>query len=204
MLEINKIHNADCLEFMKQLPDKSIDLVLTDPPYGIDTKFKGGKSAKMNFNSICDKGWDKKPIDLYFNEIFRISKNQIIRGGNYFNFPTSRCFIVWDKQISENFSLAMCELAWTSFDKNAKIYKCNSEKLQRIHPTQKPIKLIKWCLSNYSNKNDLVLDCFSGSGTTAIACSELKRNFICIEKDKQYYEASCQRLENYNKQLKLF
>ena len=202
---INKIHNADCLELMKDIPDKSIDLVLTDPPYGIGNKFKGGKKSKLNkFNKIVEKGWDKAPTQIYFDEIFRISKNQIIWGGNYFNLPPTRCFFVWDKTIPDNFSLAMCEYAWTSFDKNAKIYRYITEKQNRIHQTQKPLKLFKKLIDNYSNENDLVLDCFSGSGTTAIACSELKRNFICIEKDFEYWKASCERLENYNKQLKLF
>ena len=205
MLEINKIYNADCLELMKDIPDKSIDLVLTDPPYGIGNKFKGGKKSKLNkFNKIVEKGWDKAPTQIYFDEIFRISKNQIIWGGNYFNLPPTRCFFVWDKTIPDNFSLAMCEYAWTSFDKNAKIYRYITEKQNRIHQTQKPLKLFKKLIDNYSNENDLVLDCFSGSGTTAIACSELKRNFICIEKDFEYWKASCERLENYNKQLKLF
>ena len=118
--------------------------------------------------------------------------------------PPTRCFIVWDKTIPDDFSLAMCEYAWTSFDKNAKIYRYITEKQKRIHQTQKPLKLFKKLIDNYSNENDLVLDCFSGSGTTAVACSELKRNFICIEKDFEYWKASCERLENYNKQLKLF
>jgi site-specific DNA-methyltransferase (adenine-specific) len=212
---INKIHNADCLEFMKQLPDKSIDLVLTDPPYGID--YGGQLKGKGDGNGGIDKNgwksweaptWDKeKPTKEFFEEIFRISKNQIIWGGNYFNLPISMGWLVWNKG-QRNFSLADGELAWTSFNKALRIFDYSrGEQLAeetRIHPTQKPLALIKWCLDIRSSENDLILDCFSGSGTTAIACSELKRNFICIEKDKQYYEASCQRLENYNKQLKLF
>ena len=202
---INKIINADCLDILKDLPDKCIDLLCTDPPYGVGDKFKGGKNSKMNkFNRVVDKGWDNAPSKEYFNEIFRVSKNQIIFGGNYFNLPPTRCFLVWDKQISFDFSLAMAEYAWTSFDKVAKIYRMTSEKQNRIHETQKPLKLIQMIINDYSNENDLILDCFSGSGTTAIACHNLKRRFICIERDTDYYNASVERLKIAQSQLKLF
>lgn len=202
---INTIINGDCLDVMKQLPDKCIDLVLTDPPYGIGDKFKGGKnSALSKFNNIVEKGWDEKPNQEYFDEIFRISKNQIIWGGNYFLLKPSRCFVVWDKCIPDDFSMAMCEYAWTSFDKNAKIYKMPTEKQFREHPTQKPLKLFERLLQNYSEEGQFVLDCFSGSGTTAIACHNLNRNFICIEKDKDYYNASVERLNNAKAQMRLF
>ena len=201
----NKIINADCMDILKQLPDKCIDLVLTDPPYGIGNKFKGGTNSKLNkFNNIVYKGWDNIPSDEYFNEILRVSKNQIIWGGNYFNLAPTRCFLIWDKMISFDFSLAMAEYAWTSFDKLAKIYKMPSEKQFREHPTQKPLKLFEMILRDYSNENDLILDCFSGSGTTAVACHNLKRRFICIEKDKDYWQASVKRLEDAQKQLTLF
>lgn len=201
----NQIINADCMDILKQLPDKCIDLVLTDPPYGIGNKFKGGTNSKLNkFNNIVNKGWDNAPSEEYFNEILRVSKNQIIWGGNYFNLAPTRCFLIWDKMISFDFSLAMAEYAWTSFDKLAKIYKMPSEKQFREHPTQKPLKLFEMILRDYSNENDLILDCFSGSGTTAVACHNLKRRFICIEKDKDYYDASVERLKNAQAQMKLF
>lgn len=202
---INRIINADCLEILRRLPDKCVDLVLTDPPYGINEKFKGGVNSKMNkFNTIVDKGWDLAPSKELFDEIFRVSKNQIICGGNYFALPATRCFLVWDKQISPDFSLAMAEYFWTSFDKLAKIYRMTSEKDGRIHPTQKPLKLFETILSDYSNENDIVLDCFSGSGTTAVACHNLHRRFICIEKDPEYCRASCERLEQAQRQQTLF
>lgn len=202
----NKIINADCLDILKQLPDKCIDLVLTDPPYGLNKKFKGGKSGKMNFNSIVDKGWDFTPDKEVFEEIVRVSKNQIIWGGNYFAdmLPPSRCWIVWDKMIAEDFSLAMLELAWTSFDKNAKIFRYASEKDFRLHPTQKPLQLFKKCIAEYSKEGDLIADFFSGSGTTAVACWELKRKFICVEKDFDYWKESCKRLEEHQRQMTLF
>lgn len=202
-----KIINADCMDILKQLPDKSIDLVLTDPPYGIG--MDGGNVGYKGFNDFEKKDWDKeRPSDKYFEEIFRVSKNQIIWGGNYFGFP-SRCYLVWDKgEGFYNRTYAEAELAYTSFDKNVRLYKhdplAKGDYKGKIHPTQKPISLFTWCLLNYSNENDLVLDCFSGSGTTAIACHKLKRRFICIEKDPEYWAKSCERLKAEQAQLQLF
>ena len=219
MIEINKIYHDDCMNILKQLPDKSIDLVLTDPPYGIDyggqlaknftTQKKGEVNPKNGYRNYGVNEWDKeRPSQEIFNELLRISKNQIIWGGNYFAdlLPATQGWLVWNK-MQRDFTLADGELAWTSFDKALRIFDYSrGAALQdgKIHPTQKPLKLFEWCLNLRSNENDLILDCFSGSGTTAIACSELKRRFICIEKDKQYFEASVKRLENYNRQLKLF
>ena len=202
--ELNKIYNEDCLEFMKRVPDKYFDLVLTDPPYGIGEKFKGGDNSKMNkFNSIIEKGWDIAPSKELFYEIFRVSKNQIIWGGNYFELPSTRGFIVWDKQISADFSLAMAEYAWTSFDALAKIYKISSDKVGRLHPTQKPVKVIEYCL-NYAKieKNHKVLDPFMGSGTTAVACKSLGIDFVGCELDHEYVAIANKRLEQV--QLSLF
>ena len=141
-----------------------------------------------------------------FDEIFRISKNQIIFGGNYFieNLHNSNCWIVWDKQNGSNY-FADCELAWTSFNSavrkyeflwNGMLQQNMKNKEVRIHPTQKPADLFGQILRDYSKEKDLVLDCFSGSGTTAIACHRLKRRFICIEKDAEYWQASIKRLED--------
>lgn len=201
---INKIINADCLDILKELPDKCIDLVLTDPPYGIFTKDKianGGTWAKK-YNNQSEK-WDFAPSEKVFNEIFRVSKNQIIFGANYFRYEFSN-FIVWKKHIPENFSMGMCEIASNSCKGNSKIYEYSSSDSQRFHPTQKPVALFKKILSEFSQGNDLILDCFSGSGTTAIACHDLNRRFICIEKDKDYWQKSVERLENFKKQLSLF
>ena len=135
--------NCDCMEYMAGLPDKAFDLAIVDPPYGIGDKFKGGKSGKMQFNEVVDKGWDVAPNAEYFRELMRVSKNQIVWGGNYFDLPPSRCFIVWDKGISEDFSLAMAELGWTSFDALAKIVRLSVPKNGKQHPTQKPIALYR-------------------------------------------------------------
>jgi len=201
---INKIINADCMDILKKLPDKSIDLILTDPPYGMNEKFKGGNSGKMNFNEVVDKGWDVAPSKEVFDEIFRVSKNQIIWGGNYFELPPHRCFIVWDKLMPKDFSLAMAEEAWCSFDRRSVIYRMPTEKANRIHPTQKPVELFMNCLADFSKEEDLIFDPFSGSGTTAKACHRLKRRFICIEKDPEYWAASVKRLEEEQKQGTLF
>ena len=192
----NKIINADCLDILKQLPDKCVDLVLTDPPYGIDYggqlikgeefKFVTNKHGWRNFGN---NEWDKeRPSEEIFKQILRVSKNQIIWGGNYFAdlLPASQGWLVWNKG-QRDFSLADGELAWTSFDRALRIFDYSRAKaLQdgKIHPTQKPLQLMQWCLEDKrSQEGDLVLDCFSGSGTTALACHNLKRWFICIEKD---------------------
>ena len=183
------------------MPDNYFDLAIVDPPYGIGDKFKGGKTGKMNFNEIVNKDWDKVPSDEYFNELQRVSKNQIIWGGNYFNLPPTRCFIVWDKMISEDFSLAMAELAWTSFDKLAKIYKLQVPKNGKIHPTQKPIKLYEWLLTNYAKKGQRVFDSHLGSASSAIAAHYFGVDFVGCELDKDYFDAAKARFDMATKQL---
>ena len=212
------LHNADCMDIMREIGDKEIDLVLTDPPYGggcnagVGNIFKkyekqinrtGGTWALKYKSKI--KNWDIAPEFEVFQEIFRISKEQIIWGGNYFELPATRCFLIWKKlTISENFSMAMAEYAWTSFNKNAKIFEFAPQDLTRFHPTQKPVQLINWCLNNYSKENDLIFDGFFGSGTTSISCIRTKRRFIGCELDKEYFEKACERIEIELKQLTLF
>ena len=213
----NKIINDDCLNILKQLPDKCIDLVLTDPPYGINCD-GGDYGLGVSPKKLQKKEWDNGiPQKHIFDEIFRVSKNQIIFRGNYFTdyLKPTKAWICWDKigsyKLKNNFS--ECELVWTSFKKVTKKYTyiqqgfiCSdlNENLTRFHPTQKPLKLFEMILNDYSNPNDLILDCFSGSGTTAVACHNLNRRFICIEKDYDYWKASVERLENAKSQLNLF
>ena len=217
----NQIINADCMDILKQLPDKCIDLVLTDPPYGIYDYIanSGGRKNISKGNKFAikykEKTWDKeKPPKEIFDEIFRVSKNQIICGGNFFTdyLPPSRCWVIWDK-LGDKLSNVNNELIWTSFDKSIKMFRrCHGLDKgfmvkgvdEVIHPTQKPIKLFEFLLQSFSAENDLILDCFSGSGTTAVACHNLKRRFICIEKDKDYFDASVERLKNTQAQMKLF
>ena len=195
-MEINKIIKGDCLEVMKKMPDKSVDLVLTDPPYGgILNKKSGHGSLKKSVKKYGDDDWDYKPKKEYFDEIFRISKNQIIFGGNYFIdylYPTS-CWIVWNK-LNGATDFADCELAWTSLNTAVRKFDKHSGDKDRFHPTQKPLELFKWIIANYSEEGQTILDPFLGSGTTAVACKHLKRNYIGIEISEKYCKIARQRL----------
>ena len=200
---VSEVYLMDNIELMKHYPDKYFDLACIDPPYGIG--MDGGNVGYKGFNNFEKKNWDLSiPEMLFFTEIFRVSKNQIIWGGNYFNLPPTRCFIVWDKIISEDFSLAMAELAWTSFDKLAKIYKLQVPKNGKIHPTQKPVKLYDWLLHNYAKPNDLILDTHLGSGSSRIAAYKGGFNFVGFEIDKEYYEKQEKRFNDFKSQLRLF
>jgi site-specific DNA-methyltransferase (adenine-specific) len=212
-LSLNTIIHGDCLEVMKTFPDKSVDLVLTDPPYGINVGkgFKGrantqyGKAAAVS-KDYGDITWDEKiPAKEIFDEIFRISKNQIIFGGNYFTefLPPTACWVVWDKNNGEN-DYADCELAWGSFKSpvrkikhtwNGMIQEDMKNKEVRFHPTQKPTEVMKFCLERYSEEGQIILDPFGGSCTTAVACKQLKRNYICIEKEAKYVAICHERLK---------
>ncbi len=202
------ITNEDNMELMSRYVDNYFDLAIVDPPYGLGDKFKGGKSGKMNFNEVVDKGWDiLPPKKEYFDELKRVSKEQIIWGGNYFfeNLQSSRCFIVWDKKVSEDFSLAMAELAWTSFDKLAKIFRMSVPKTGgKIHPTQKPVKLYEWLLMNYAKEGDKILDTHLGSGSIAIACHNLGFDLTACELDKEYFEQAMKRINNHKSQMRIF
>lgn len=206
---LNTVHCADCLDIMKQLPDKCIDLVLTDPPYGLGDKLSKGagkhKNLRMRLDYESGSQWDEKPDKNYFNEIIRVSKNQIIWGGNYFALPPCRGFIVWDKkQMMPTFS--QVEYAWTSFDKPSKMYSQRTidEQETRCHPTQKPKNLMIWILQNYSTPGMTIFDPFAGSGTTAIACLETGRNYICIEKEPDYVEIINKRIATWKEQGRMF
>ena len=193
------------MEYMKTLPDKAFELAIVDPPYGIGDKFKGGATGKMNFNEIVNKEWDIAPQKEYFKELFRVSKNQIIWGGNYFDLPPTRCFLTWDKLISEDFSLAMAELAWTSFDALAKIVKLPTPKDgNKIHPTQKPVKLYEWLLTHYAKQGDKILDTHLGSGSSRIACYNLGFDFVGCEIDEDYFKAQEERYQAHIAQASLF
>ena len=201
----NRIICADCLDILRQLPDKCVDLVLTDPPYNIKrfNRDDGGNSKKIKSFGDRNKNWnDLPPTKELFDEMFRVSKNQIIFGMNNFELPITEHFIVWDK-MQKMPSFAECELAWSSCSTPAKIIRCRFE-TEKIHPAQKPVELFEKILVDYTKENQIILDCFSGSGTTAVACHNLHRRFICIEKDPEYYRASCERLEQAQRQQILF
>ena len=199
------LYNADCMDIMKGFTDKQFDLAIVDPPYGLskDSSNGRGKLKGRTFNRMDILRWDKAPDELYFNELFRVSKNQIIWGGNYFPLKPSRCILCWDKvQPWENFS--QIELAWTSFESPAQIFKFDNRTGDKIHPTQKPIQLYKWLIKKYSKEGDTILDTHLGSGSSAIAAHDGNFEFTGIELDPEYYEAAKARLIMHQRQLNLF
>lgn len=231
MLKINQLYNMDCMEGMKQFPDKYFELAIVDPPYG-DVKAGGymnGKSAggvakhpKYNY-SIWSQA---KPNSEYFSELFRVSKNQIIWGGNYFSTEICRdstCWIVWDK-VNGTTNWADCELAWTSFDSAARLFHfmwngmlqgksiSDGQTMQgkkilnevRIHPTQKPVALYEWILQNFAKLGDKILDTHVGSASSLIACHKMNFEYIGFELDKDYFKAATERLESVKAQQTLF
>ena len=191
---------GNCIEGMKKIPDKSIDLIVTDPPYGINIARNGtvGVGVKAKLKDYGRQTWDSKPPSkTYFTEMLRISKLAIIFGGNYFTdkLPPSKCWLCWDKKIPKNFKKAQIELCWTNSKSYSRTYtvlwngmirdKSGTDK-ERYHPTQKPVKLIKMILEDFSNENDVVLDPFLGSGTTLRACKELNRIGLGFEIAPEY------------------
>jgi site-specific DNA-methyltransferase (adenine-specific) len=190
------------MELLKATPDKFYDLAIVDPPYGI------GIANKPVRQQHAKKQWDNKTPNLdYFQELQRVSKNQIIWGGNYFieHLPSSQGFLIWDKVQPHNFSLAMAEFAWSSFQKPAKIFKRSvlAEK-DKQHPTQKPIALYEWILANYANANDKILDTHGGSMSSVVACLNLGYEIVCTELDADYYNAGVKRVEQSQKQQRMF
>jgi len=204
-MELNKIIHADCMDVMKDIPDKYFELAIVDPPYGIE-RFKKG-SLRFDKVGKYKKGlqWDSKPNQDYFQELFRVSQNQIIWGANNFILPPTEYFIIWNKQQTvDNF--ATCEYAWTNIKKPAKMFDYSihlHNNISKIHPTQKPVALYKWLLHNYAKQGDKILDTHSGSGTTAMACIDMGFDYLCIEKDKDYFEASVKRIDKENIKLKM-
>jgi len=202
------LKNMDCLEAMKQMDDNEFDLAIVDPPYGIG--MDGGNVGYKGFNNFTKKNWDKEiPSKEYFNELFRVSKNTIIWGGNYFPLPPTRCFLIWDKgEGFYNRTYAEAELAWTSFDKNVKIYKrdplAKGDYRGKIHPTQKPVKLYEWILDKYANEGDKILDTHLGSGSIALACHNRGFDLTGFEIDKEYFDNAVERLRVHQSQLTMF
>lgn len=254
--------NCDCLEAMKRMPDKSVELAIVDPPYGAGftegggcqgwfskyhqdeessqicqverereranarrLRFHGGsKNPKDPWNKYLRDNrtggnlggeirkkiiaWDIAPDKEYFEELFRVSRNQIIWGGNYFKLPPTRCFLVWRKlTISDSFSMAMAEYAWTSFNENAKVFEYAPQGKKddpRWHPTSKPIALYKWILEHYAKKGDVILDTHVGSGSSLIACEQLGYNYVGFEIDDVYYHKAVERIKTQTAQMTIF
>lgn len=207
-----RVFNMDCMKYMKDIPDKYFELAVVDPPYGINVNMNAGRK-KGEKKRYVDKKWDNSiPDDVYFKELFRVSKMQIIWGGNYFtNYLTpSMGWLLWDKDVPDGVSFSDFELAWSSFNiaaKRVKIPYCgfvglNGEK--RLHPTQKPVKLYEWILINYAKEGDKILDTHLGSSSSRIAAYNLGFDFTGIELDKEYFDESVKRFENHKAQLTLF
>lgn len=195
----------DCLHYMRETPDNYFDLAVVDPDYGLDSKISSGGTWASKY-----KGFDGKlggvPTKEYFDELFRVSKNQIIWGGNYFIdmlYPT-RCYLIWDKKARMS-TLADCEFAWTSFDRNAKIFShCRNTKEKRVHICQKPIALYEWIYINYSDDGARILDTHLGSGSSAIAAYNTGRSFVGIEINPQYYDVAKERIIRHLNELRMF
>lgn len=198
------ITNEDNMELMARYPDKYFELAIVDPPYGIDaTKFEmGGRKRNKEDKK---KNWDSCiPSMEYFLELFRVSKNQIIWGGNYFPLPNSQYFAIWDKgETMYGRDFAECEYAWVKKG-GTRIYKKNPNQLERIHPTQKPVALYKWILDKYAKQGDKILDTHLGSGSIAIACHDYGFELTACELDAEYYEKAIQRIKNHTNQQNLF
>ncbi|MBR2504976.1 MAG: site-specific DNA-methyltransferase [Elusimicrobiaceae bacterium] len=198
----------DCMDFMKLLPDKAFDLAIVDPPYGISIAENMGKRKKNSTYEIkkrvVQNGMLPPPTQGYFKELFRVSKQQIIWGGNYFELPPCKGFIIWQKPgISEEVSFAMCEFAWTSFDITAKVVSVNWER-DRIHPTQKPVDLYKWLLRRFAKPGDKILDTHLGSGSSRIAAHEMGYDFVGTEIDKRFFALQEERFKQACEQQSLF
>ena len=205
---ISLIH-GDSLQALKSYGDNYFDVAIVDPPYGIG--FSSKKQSNFGKGGINHeyKGWDEEiPKAEYWEQLFRVSKNQIVWGANYMTefLKPSRCWISWYKM--QEFSTNEFELAWTSFDGTCKQF--NLSRVQayagsnKIHPTEKPIKLYKWLLENYTSEGDLILDTHLGSGSIAIACHQMKRKLIGYEIDADYYQKACKRFEEQTRQTALW
>lgn len=204
MKPISEVFHGDCMAFMAGLPDKSIGLAVVDPPYGIDASEmqmglgKGKKASKKKNRKWVKKEWDAcAPAPEYFTELFRVSKNQIIWGCNYFDLPVFNHYIIWDKEIPPGLSFSDCELAWTSFDGAQRMFRHSAylDKKNKIHPTQKPVALYEWLLRNYAKPGDKILDTHLGSQSSRIAAYKLGFDFWGCEIDDDYIREGNARFE---------
>ena len=201
------IYNRDCLDAMKEMNDNAFDLAIVDPPYQLGTRnpYQGGGflSTRVLNRDNKIKNWDVAPSPQYFEQLFRVSKNQVIWGGNYFDLPPTRCVICWDKKQSwDNFS--QWEMGWTSYKKTARIFRFDNRTGGKIHPTQKPYELYEWTLDTFAEKGWKILDTHIGSGSIALACHDLGFDLTGFEIDSDYYDSCMKRLKEHQRQTKLF
>ena len=208
---ISEVYNMDCMEGMRQYPDKYFDLAIVDPPYGLGKKLKPrGGMIGNSFKGMGADSWDAEPpTKKYWEQLFRVSKNQIVWGGNYFidYLKPTQCFLIWDKMNGTN-PMADAEFAWTSIEnKVARIFRMHHFSNgydSKIHPTQKPIKLYEWILMNYAKEGDKILDTHLGSGSSRIAAYRNGFDFVGFEIDKDYFEAQEKRFKTELMQPRLF
>jgi site-specific DNA-methyltransferase (adenine-specific) len=202
------------MELMRSFPDGYFELCVIDPPYGLDLANmnmgvgKSKKASKIQNRKWKPKDWDNEtPTPEYFAQLFRVSKNQIIWGGNYFDLPSCKNYIIWDKEIPEGLSFADCEMAWTSFDKAPKMFRHSAylDKANKFHPTQKPVKLYDWIFKNYLPHGGKVLDTHGGSMSSVISAIKAGNiEMTCSERDKDSFKAAKERILTFQSQLDMF
>lgn len=216
----SKVILGDCVQYMHTLADNAFDLAIVDPPYGDAAgSYKRGQRFGGRFCRYFQKNveqgittdnanrkeaptWDQAPSQEYFDELMRVSRNQIIWGANYFSLPPTRCFVVWNKQIPEQFSMAMCEYAWTSFDRSAKMFSLSPQRNEhsgRFHPTEKPIELYAWLIRMFAGPNDKILDTHMGSQSSRIAAYLSGHDYTGCEIDPWYFKKGNER---FNRECK--
>jgi site-specific DNA-methyltransferase (adenine-specific) len=209
---ISQVTNEDCMELMSRYPDKYFELAIVDPPYGLGMgtvsvpSEKNTNSQQKFYKDLKSKRWDNNtPNKEYFDELIRVSKNQIVWGGNYMaeHLGNTKCIIIWDKMTYIP-TMSQFEFAFCSFNKHPKMVKINSTDIDRMHPTQKPVKLYEWILKNYANEGDKILDTHLGSGSSRIAADKMGFDFYACELDRDYFEAQEKRFKQYKSQLILF
>ena len=210
LLEANKIYNIDCLDGMRLMREQGIkaDWLVTDPPYGIKVNNSMGRRKGDAKSDYKEAYWDKERLSReYFEEMLQSADKHIIFGANYYTdyLPPSKSWFVWDKVMSADLTFSQVELAWTDAECMSKIFKCfpNSSE-ERFHATQKPLPVMEWLISRYTQEGDLILDPFLGSGTTAVACHKLNRRYIGFEIDKDYFDYASRRIEDAKKQISIF
>ena len=199
--------NDDCMNILPKYEDNYFDLAIVDPPYRNADNNDANQWVRKTIKKGRLKDWNDKPNKKYFDELFRVSKNQIIWGANNFTLPEHKGFIVWKKlSISEQFNMSMCEYAYISekLGSISKLFECLPQDKNRIHPTQKPVRLYRWILENYAEPTDKILDTHLGSGSSAIACHYFDTaEFVGIEIDKEYFDMASERIEKETRQIKL-
>jgi len=208
-MSLSIVENIDCMTRLREAPDNHWDLAICDPPYGIEGRLTREDSLLNKYHSVnLPKGkyFNSMPCKEYFAELNRVACNAIIWGGNYFTMPPSRGFVIWDK-LTGIPNISHCEYAWTSLDCCSKIFRWNNQGFlseTKIHPTQKPVALYKWLLTNYAKPGQTILDTHMGSQSSRIAAWDLGFDFTGFELDEDYYKAGCERFEIHTAQAKLF